>query len=283
MRKRKVNAIIHFAGNAYVGESMYGPDKYYHNITVASLKLLRVMDYLNTPVLIFSSSCATFGDATELPIVEDSPQKPTNPYGLSKLHAEQAILMKAAVRRKSPGHPLLAAATLRYFNVIGADPAGRLGPVFSHYEQKRYPRIVDAAIEAVLGLRPRLVISGADFATRDGTAIRDYVHVSDLVRAHLLALQRLPWDESLVLNIGTGRGRTVLEVMHAVEAATGRKVPYSFGPRRLGDPPELWTSPRKAMDQLGWRPRFVNITDAIRTAWRWRKDNYPHEVFARRS
>jgi UDP-glucose 4-epimerase len=217
LKARSVEAVVHFAGNAYVGESMKSPDKYFQNITVGTLQLLQAMDAAGVPNLIFSSSCATFGEPAS-PITEATPQRPTNPYGLSKLHAEQSILEKARVRQRQ-GQPF-SVASLRYFNVIGADPSGRLGPVLTHQEQWDYPRIVDAAIDAALGLRPKLTVMGDKFSTEDGTAVRDYIHVTDLVAAHLDALLRLE-GLPLVYNVGVGKGYTVKKVVKVVEKVRG--------------------------------------------------------------
>lgn len=159
--------------------------------------------------------------------------------------------------------------------MIGAHPSGQVGPVLSHPEQRAFPRISDAAFDAALGVRPRLQLTGGSFATRDGTAVRDYIHVHDLVRAHLLVLSRLEPSEPLIYNVGLGRGYTVKEFIAAVEKVAGRAVPFEIAPARPGDPAALFTDPAKIRAELGWRPRFEDLEEALATAWRWRVANYP--------
>lgn len=175
--------MVHFSGNAYVGESMVRPEDYFQNITVSTVALLRAMGGANVKRLIFSSSCATFGAPTEFPITEQTPQRPTNPYGSAKLQAEQAIIAFVKAQQRA-GKPF-SAALLRYFNVIGADPRGRIGPHLKFEANQLFPRIVDAAYDVALGLKPELRVMGSGYPTKDGSAARDYIHVTDLVDAHV--------------------------------------------------------------------------------------------------
>ncbi|KAJ1631466.1 hypothetical protein T492DRAFT_591971 [Pavlovales sp. CCMP2436] len=253
-----VEAVVHFAGNAYVGESMKSPDKYFQNITVGTLQLLQAMDAASVSNLIFSSRCPTV-----FPITEETPQIPTNPYGLSKLHAEQSILAKSQNGRR------FAVASLRYFNVIGADPSGRLG-------SWDYPRIMDAAMDAALGIRNKLTVMGDAFPTEDGTAVRDYIHVTDLVQAHMDALVRLDPASPLVYNVGAGQGYTVKKVIKVVEKVSGKTVPYEVGPPRPGDPHTLYSDPAKIKAELGWTPLYADLEVGVTHAWQWRLNNYPN-------
>lgn len=210
----KIELVVHFSGNAYVGESMARPEEYYQNITASTVSLVKAMEMAGVSKLIFSSSCATFGAPTTFPITEATPQRPTNPYGQAKLQAEQAIV--AFLRAQERANKPFSAALLRYFNVIGADPDGRLGPHLRHEANERYPRIVDAAYDVVLGKRKQLSVMGSSFPTKDGSAQRDYIHVSDLVDAHVKLMYALKLNELLFYNVGNGQPYTVLEIVEQV-------------------------------------------------------------------
>jgi UDP-glucose-4-epimerase GalE len=265
IRQYRPDAVIHFAANAYVGESMAKPAKYFRNNVVNSLNLLDAMLEEGVGTIVFSSSCATYGIPAVLPITEDSLQAPSNPYGESKLFIEKAL------RAFGNAYGLKWAA-LRYFNAAGADPDGELGEV--HDPE---PHLIPRAIAAALNPALTLDIFGTDYPTPDGTAVRDYVHVSDLARAHLLALDRLfSGSESFALNLGNSKPCSILELIAAVERVTGSRINTRAGERRPGDPPVLVADCSKAMDWLGWKPSFPELDAIVETAWRWlRKTRIP--------
>lgn len=253
-----IEAVVHFAACAYVGESMVDPGKYFRNNVANTLNLLEAMQQADVKNIVFSSTCATYGEPTRLPITEQTAQVPLNPYGESKLFVEKAL------QWFSMAHGLNWTA-LRYFNAAGADPEGRLGE--SHSPETH---LVPLVIEAALGLRPGVDVYGSDYPTRDGTAIRDYVHVCDLASAHVLALDRLDaGGASGAFNLGTGTGTSVMEIIRAVERHVQRPVPFRHMPRRSGDPPSLVASAELAHRALGWSPRLSSIDDVVRTAWTW--------------
>lgn len=259
MREHAVEAVVHFAASAYVGESMQNPAKYFRNNVVHTLNLLEAMHEVGVGNIVFSSTCATYGQPAQLPITEDTPQVPLNPYGESKLFVEKALKWFEAA------HGLHWTA-LRYFNAAGADPGGRVGECHDP-ETHLVPLVIDAA----LGLRAGVEVYGDDYPTEDGTAVRDYVHVSDLADAHVLALARLTaGGTSGAFNLGTGDGTSVMSVIRAVERHTGMPVPFTRKPRRPGDPPQLVASAERARTVLGWQPRLSRIDDVVRTACEWR-------------
>jgi UDP-arabinose 4-epimerase len=254
----KPHAVLHFAAFANVGESVVSPDKYYHNNVVGTLALLDAIHSHGCCNLVFSSTCATYGIPNTIPIAEDHEQRPINPYGCSKLMIEQ--IMRDYDRAYG-----IRYASLRYFNAAGADPDGDIGE-----DHDPETHLVPLAIQAALGQRPYLEIYGTDYLTEDGTAIRDYVHVADLAAVHALALEHLlNGKESISLNVGTGQGASVREVIKAVESATMRAVPVRETPRRAGDPPILVAQPARAMTALGWRPQFSRIDEMVSSAVRW--------------
>jgi UDP-arabinose 4-epimerase len=258
LREHRVEAVIHFAAYAYVGESMAHPDRYFRNNVSGTLSLLEAMRARGIGPLVFSSSCATYGHPTSVPIAEDQPQVPVNPYGESKLIAERMIAWYARAYE-------LTATALRYFNAAGADPDGQLG---ERHDPETH--LIPLAIAAALGRIPHLEIYGADYATPDGTAVRDYVHVADLADAHVRALDRPAPDGAMrVYNIGAGQGTSVREVVAAVERVGGRKVPLVEAARRPGDPPVLLAEVGKAERELGWRPRRSGLDHIIQSAWTW--------------
>ncbi|MCL4545311.1 MAG: UDP-glucose 4-epimerase GalE [Chloroflexi bacterium] len=252
------DAVVHFAASAYVGESVQYPRKYFHNNVVASLSLLDAMLDFNVKTIVFSSSCTTYGMPQRLPLTEDHPQAAVSPYGESKLFVEHALRWYAQAYG-------LRFAALRYFNAAGADPDGELGEV--HHPETH---LIPLAIQAAAGQRPLLEVYGDDYPTPDGTAIRDYIHVADLAEAHALALQHLTrGGESLAVNLGTGRGYSVREVLTTVERIGGLRVPTHVGPRRSGDPPALVADPTQALRVLDWRPQYSSLETIVQTAWRW--------------
>jgi UDP-arabinose 4-epimerase len=253
-------AVMHFAASAYVGESLSDPGKYYENNVAATLNLLDAMRSHGVRQLIFSSSCATYGIPDQVPISERAVQRPANPYGRSKLFAEEIIL--DYVRAYA-----LQAVILRYFNACGADASGDLGE-----DHDPETHLIPRALMAAAGQIPYLEIFGADYPTPDGTCIRDYVHVTDLADAHLLALGHLIAGRgSVALNIGIGRGFSVREVVDATKRVTGLSVPIQIGARRPhdADPPVLIADPALSRSLFGFAPRYENIDDIIATAWRW--------------
>jgi UDP-glucose-4-epimerase GalE len=256
-RENPIDAVVHFAANAYVGESVGNPRKYFRNNLVNSLNLLDAMVDAGVGRIVFSSSCTTYGIPRQVPIAEDAPQTPLSPYGESKLFIERAL----AWYGKAYG---LRWAALRYFNAAGADPDGELGE-----EHDPEPHLIPVVLQAALGERPHLEIFGVDYPTPDGTAIRDYVHVTDLARAHSLALAYLRTNENLVLNLGVGRGYSVREIVAEAEAVTGRKIPARTAPRREGDPPEMVADVAKADRVLGWKAANSDLRTILETAWRW--------------
>lgn len=257
MRRYNIGSVMHFAAFAYVGESMIAPEKYFENNLMKSLVLLEEARQAGIRHIVFSSSCATYGIPERIPITEDTPQRPVNPYGETKLMVERALHWYGVA------HGMTTAA-LRYFNAAGADPDGELGEDHSP-ETHLIPLVLDSALG-----RRTLQIYGADYATRDGTCVRDYVHVTDLADAHVRTLRYLvAGGPSVALNLGTGEGHTVKEVIAAVERITGRKVQYHVAPRRAGDPAELVAAPGRAGTVIGWRPVHSALGHIITTAWAW--------------
>ena len=258
LREHRIEAVIHFAGFGYVGESMLAPGKYFQNNVSGSVALLNAMRAEDVNCVVFSSTCATYGIPQRVPIDEDHPQHPVNPYGESKLAVERMLDWYGAA------HGLRHAA-LRYFNAAGADADGDTGE-----EHDPETHLIPLAIEAALGRRPPLQIFGADYPTPDGTAIRDYIHVTDLAVAHVEALRRLQAGAAnLRLNLGTGRGHSVREVIAAIEDVGGRAVPVTEAPRRAGDPPALVAASGRAAASLGWAPRHSDLRNVVATAWHW--------------
>jgi UDP-glucose-4-epimerase GalE len=257
-RRYQPAGVLHFAAFAYVGESVEHPQKYFHNNVGGSLQLLRVLLEHGTPPIVFSSTCATYGIPRSLPITETSEQDPTNPYGLTKLMVEKIL------RAYSEAYGLRA-MILRYFNACGADPTGEIGEL--HDPE---PHLIPRVLQAAAGNLEALEIFGTDYPTRDGTCVRDYIHVSDLADAHVAALRLLlAGSETRALNLGIGTGFTVREVIRAAERVTGRSIAVRESPRRPGDPPELVANSSLAATVLGLRPRFTNIEEMIQTAWAW--------------
>ena len=267
----KIEAVLHFAAFAYVGESVNEPDIYYRNNVVGTLNLLDAMRKHDIPRLVFSSTCATYGVPQSLPITEQTPQSPINPYGQSKLMVEQ-ILKDYAVAYQ------FRSIALRYFNAAGSAADGTLGERHDP-ETHLLPLVLFEAMRIQQGGNPHdtaLMVFGDDFDTPDGTCIRDYIHVNDLCRAHVHALDRLVSQPSLgaeQFNLGVNRGVSVLEVIQSCEQVTGVKIPYKMAPRRAGDPPELVSDASRAMQELGWQPQYPDIKDSIEHAWNWFSNN----------
>lgn len=255
---RKIDAVMHFAAYAYVGESVGYPALYYRNNVSNTENLLEAVVAGGSPPLVFSSSCATYGEPREIPITESHPQEPVNPYGRTKLIVERML----ADFETAYG---LRHVALRYFNAAGADPEGEAG-------ERHAPEthLIPLAIHAALGKIAQLEIFGDDYPTPDGTCIRDYVHVTDLATAHVLALQKLlDGGGSRSYNLGNGTGHSVREVVAEIERVSGREVPVRVGPRRPGDPAALVGSSALIGAELGWKPEFPGLKGIAETAWNW--------------
>ncbi len=263
-----IDAVIHFAGLKAVGESAAKPLEYYDNNVCGTVALLLAMARRGVERLVFSSSATVYGEPERLPLTEDHRLQATNPYGRTKLMIDEIIADHAAAR------PAFRHATLRYFNPIGAHVSGRIGEDPRGVPNNLLPYLTQVAV----GRLPRLRIFGGDYATVDGTGVRDYIHVVDLASGHLAALRYLrSRDRSILVNLGTGRGYSVLEVVKAFETATGRKVPYDIVARRPGDSAASYADTSFAARELGWRAKF-GIEDMCRDAWRWQSanpDGYP--------
>jgi UDP-glucose-4-epimerase GalE len=258
LRSHRIDAVMHFAASAYVGESMADPGKYFRNNVTGTLTLLEALQAEGVRRIVFSSTCATYGVPTQVPIPEDHPQRPVNPYGESKLFIERALHWYGTCH----GLQWLA---LRYFNAAGADPDGETGEI---HEPETH--LLPLAMQVALGQREQLQVMGTDYDTPDGTAVRDYIHVTDLADAHVRALDFLArGGASGALNLGTGRGHSVRDVVRAVEAASGRQVRTLDAPRRAGDPPALVSAPGRAAELLGWVPRYSDLPTLVRTALAW--------------
>jgi len=254
---RRVDAVMHFAGHAYVGESVENPRKYFRNNVEAALVLLNACVDCGVRRVVFSSTCAVYGIPEKVPITESAPRQPVNPYGVSKLFFENAL--EAYDRAYG-----VKFASLRYFNAAGADEGGKIGEL---HDPETH--LIPSALLAASGARGALELFGTDYPTPDGTCVRDYIHVNDLAEAHGLALQHLgSGTDSIALNLGTGRGYSVIEVLKKVEEVTGRPVPVKTVARRPGDPPSLVADPGKAERVLQWKAQR-SLDDIVRTAWNW--------------
>ena len=269
LAEHKIDAVVHFAAFAQVGESVTDPAKYYRNNIVGTLSLLEAMRSVGVRKIVFSSTTATYGVPKHIPITEAEPQKPINPYGYSKLVVEQALADYASAYGFSY-------AALRYFNSSGASPDGDIGE-----DHTPETHLIPLVLQVALGQRPHITVFGNDYPTTDGTCIRDYIHVDDLADAHLRALNLLEPGTALKLNLGTGRGHSVREVIDACRRVTGHAIPEQLGARREGDPPELVADSTAARRVLGWSPEFTTIESIVATAWKWH-DSHPHGYAERR-
>ena len=261
-RKYQPHAVLHFAAYAYVGESVENPAKYYRNNVAGSLTLLETMQNYGVDKIVFSSSCATYGIPENILISEAHPQNPINPYGSSKLMIEKMLSdFYQAYQIKS--------ISLRYFNAAGADPDTEIG---EHHEPETH--IIPLVLEAAAGFRSSITIFGEDYDTPDGTCIRDYIHVTDLAEAHVLALNALEKKkQSTAYNLGNGNGFSVKEVINMAQFVTGKTVPIQIGQRRIGDPPRLVSDASRVRAELDWKPKFTDLSDILNTAWQWTMRN----------
>ncbi|KAJ6423026.1 hypothetical protein OIU84_024038 [Salix udensis] len=259
------DAVMHFAAVAYVGESTMYPLKYYHNITSNTLVVLESMAANDVKTLIYSSTCATYGEPEKMPITEDTPQVPINPYGKAKKMAEDIIL---DFSKNSD----MAIMILRYFNVIGSDPDGRLGEA-PRPELREHGRISGACFDAARGIIAGLKVTGTDYKTHDGTCIRDYIDVTDLVDAHVKALEKAMPGKVGIYNVGTGMGRSVKEFVQACKKATGVDIKVDYLPRRPGDYAEVFSDPSKINRELNWTAKYTDLQKSLKVAWRWQKSH----------
>ncbi len=268
LREHAVKSVLHFAALAYVGESVKEPLHYHRNNTSAALALVEACHRAGVERFVFSSTCATYGEpeANCIPIREDCPQKPINPYGWSKLHVER-ILADYAAYCQDAGRPF-AYAALRYFNVAGSDRDRLIG---EHHDPETH--LIPVVLQAACGVRDEITIHGTDYPTPDGTCIRDYVHVEDLIDAHLVALNALEPAENGAdqrhYNLGIGKGYSVREVIDCARNVTGRDIPVAEGPRRAGDPPVLYCDPSCINSELGWSASTPDLESMIDSAWQW--------------
>lgn len=263
LTQHKIEAVVHFAAFTQVGESVTDPAKYYRNNVVGTLSLLEAMRAVGVTRIVFSSTTATYGVPDVIPITEREKQKPINPYGHTKLMIEQALADYATAYG-------FGYAALRYFNASGASPDGDIGE-----DHTPETHLIPLVLQVALGQRPHIGVFGTDYPTPDGTCIRDYIHVDDLADAHLRALDRLQPGKGIMLNLGSGRGYSVREVIDACRSISGRPIPEVVQPRRAGDPPELVADSTAAQQVLGWVPRYQNIADIVATAWKWHS-SHPH-------
>jgi UDP-glucose-4-epimerase GalE len=258
---QRIEAVVHFAAYAFVGESVTNPGKYYQNNLINTLNLMECMRRNGVKKMVFSSTCATYGIPQTVPITEEEPQHPINPYGNGKLAVEWALADYA--HAYGWGY-----SALRYFNASGASPDGSIGE-----DHDPETHLIPLVLQVALGQRPHIEVFGTDYPTPDGTCIRDYIHVDDLAEAHLFALEKLHSGKGLCYNVGTGRGYSVREVIQTAEEVTGKKIAVEEGPRRPGDPPSLVASSDKIRHELAWRPRYSDLRAIVETAWRWHKSH----------
>lgn len=259
LTENKIDAVMHFAAFALVGESVAEPAMYYRNNVIAALELLDAMKDCGVKRLVFSSTTATYGEPDIIPIAETTRQEPINPYGFTKLVIERAMADYAHAYG-------LGYAALRYFNAAGASPDGAIGE-----DHDPESHIIPIVLQVALGQRPHVTVFGNDYPTADGTCIRDYIHVDDLGDAHLRALDRLEEGKGICVNLGTGKGYSVRQVIDACRKVTGHAIPEVMGTRRPGDPPELIADASLAKQLLEWTPKYNDIESIVQTAWNWHK------------
>lgn len=261
LSENKIDAVMHFAAFALVAESVAEPSMYYRNNVIAALELLDAMKDCGVKRLVFSSTTATYGEPDIIPIAETTRQDPINPYGFTKLVIERAMADYAHAYG-------LGYAALRYFNAAGASADGSIGE-----DHDPESHIIPIVLQVALGQRPHVTVYGNDYPTPDGTCIRDYIHVDDLGEAHLRALDRLQDGKGICVNLGTGKGHSVRQVIDACRKITGHAIPEVMGTRRPGDPPELVADARLAKQLLDWTPKYNDIESIVETAWRWHQSH----------
>ena len=264
MEARSIDSVMHFAALTYVGESMDEPLRYYSNNVAGAVSVLQASGAAGVERFVFSSTAATYGEppADRIPIREDCPQEPINPYGRSKLQVEQILRDHSEAMRRASRY--FSFAALRYFNVAGCDRTGVLGE-----DHDPETHLIPIVLQAALGIRDKVTIFGTDYDTPDGTCVRDYVHVEDLVDAHVAVLHALRPGDERAYNLGIGRGYSVREIIDAVRTATGKDFEVAEGQRRPGDPPTLYADPSKIKEEIGWSAQITDLGEIIDSAWKW--------------
>jgi UDP-glucose 4-epimerase len=255
---RNIECVMHFAAYAYVGESVEKPLEYYQNNVATTVSVLQAMKQANVNRFVFSSTCAVYGDPDRIPITEDEKKSPVSPYGRSKWMVEQILQDELVADRN------FCFAALRYFNASGCAMDGQLGE-----DHAPETHLIPVILQAILGQRPGITVFGTDYPTKDGTNIRDYIHVDDLADAHIAAMQRLQPGQSIQANLGTGKGFSVLEIIKTAEKVTGKQLPVTYGGRRAGDANSLYADPSHARNVLGWEAKYKDPEAIIRSAWNW--------------
>ncbi len=263
LREYRIEAVLHCAASIDVGESVREPLKYYRNNACNSVSLLEAMRAAGVKKLVFSSTCATYGDPIELPLTENHPQHPINPYGRAKLAIEWAM-------RDSAEAWGLGAVAFRYFNASGAAADGTIGE-----DHRPETHLIPIVLQVALGQRPHVQVFGTDYATPDGSCVRDYIHVEDLAEAHLRAITSIAGPGFQAFNLGTGLGHSVLDVIRAAREVTGHAIPLEIGPRRAGDAAELYANADLVRHALGWMPRYTSLAQIVASAWGWHR-SHPH-------
>ncbi len=258
LRYHEIDCVMHFAAYAYVGESVHEPLMYYQNNVATTISVLQAMKEVGVKRFVFSSTCATYGDPTSVPITEDEKQAPVSPYGRSKLMVEHILKDYAAADKE------FTFAALRYFNASGCATDGSLGE-----DHEPETHLIPVLLQVVLGQRPGITLFGTDYPTPDGTNVRDYIHVDDLADAHIAAMEKLDTLRQVFCNLGTGNGFSVKQIIATVEKVTGKKVPVTHGPRRDGDAIALYADPSHAKALLGWEAKHKDPESIVRSAWNW--------------
>jgi UDP-glucose 4-epimerase len=258
LRENRIDTVMHFAAYAYVGESVERPLMYYDNNVATTINVLQCMQEVGVDRFVFSSTCAVYGDPDKIPITEDEKKAPVSPYGRSKLQVEQ-ILSDVPLGWKN-----FKFAALRYFNASGCAMDGTLGE-----DHDPETHLIPVVLQSLLGVRPGITVFGTDYPTKDGTNIRDYIHVDDLADAHIAAMELLKDGQPIFCNLGTGNGFSVKEIIAACERVSGKKVPVTYGPRRAGDAIALYADPSRAKQLLGWEAKYKDPEVIIRSAWNW--------------
>ena len=254
----RIDTVMHFAAYAYVGESVHKPLMYYQNNVSTTINLLECMAEAGVERFVFSSTCATYGDPDVIPITEDEKKAPVSPYGRSKLVVEW-VLSDYQI-----ANPKFKFAALRYFNASGCAMDGTIGE-----DHDPETHLIPVVLQSIMGVRPEITVFGADYPTKDGTNVRDYIHVDDLADAHIAAMEKLRDGQPIFCNLGTGAGFSVKEIIQTAEKVTGKPAPVKYGPRRAGDAIALYANPARAKELLGWEAKYKDPETIIRSAWNW--------------